>query len=114
MKSGKPAFIALYLAECKLAGFGAGESEYGFHTSRKWRFDLAWPDLQVAFEYEGGTWSGGSHTRGKRYASDCEKYNAAQIAGWLVIRGTADTVRSGLALTQLLDALQLRYEGESR
>lgn len=102
--------LHLIAAAVKRAGFGPPEREYRFHPVRKWRFDLAWPELRVAFEREGGSWQGGRHTRGKGYASDCEKYNAAAIAGWLIIRATVDMIRGGLALTQLLDALRVREE----
>ena len=68
--------------------------EHKFHDKRKFRFDYAVIDLMLAIEYEGGTWSGGAHTRGKHYSSDCEKYNLAQINGWIVLRYTADTVKS--------------------
>ena len=68
--------------------------EHKFHDKRKFRFDYAVTDIKLAIEYEGGTWSGGAHTRGKHYSSDCEKYNLAQINGWIVLRYTADTVKS--------------------
>lgn len=70
------------------------EKEHKFHDKRKFRFDYAVIDLMLAIEYEGGTWSGGAHTRGKHYSSDCEKYNLAQINGWIVLRYTADTVKN--------------------
>ncbi|EPP5336614.1 hypothetical protein ACUSRM_000689 [Vibrio alginolyticus] len=30
-------------------------SEYRFHETRRWRFDFAYPDQQLAIEVEGGT-----------------------------------------------------------
>ena len=45
-------------------------------------FRGAFPDIKVAIECEGGIFSGGAHTRGKHYASDCEKYNAMTMLGW--------------------------------
>ena len=65
--------------------------EVSFH---RYRFDLAWPEAQVAVECEGGTWSRGSHVRGKRYASDCRKYNRAQEEGWIVLRFTTDMLKA--------------------
>jgi len=61
---------------------------------RKWEFDFAWPEHKVAVECEGGTWSGGRHTRGAGYAGDCEKYNAASLLGWTLIRTTTDMLNS--------------------
>jgi very-short-patch-repair endonuclease len=68
------------------------QEEYRFHPYRRWRFDIAVPDLMVAVEIEGGIWSGGRHTRGKGYQGDMEKYNAAQMLGWKVLRYTPDQV----------------------
>lgn len=73
-------------------GLPTPDREYKFHPTRKWRFDLAWPDQKVAIEFEGGIWTGGAHTRGRHFNSDCEKYNAAAILGWKVLRYTANTV----------------------
>jgi hypothetical protein len=103
----KPVDLALIAAAAESAGH-AVEWEYRFHPTRKWRFDLAVPARKVAFEREGGTWVRGAHNRGKHYESDCTKYNSAAILGWLVIRGTVDMIESGLALTQFLEALEVR------
>ncbi|GAB4528477.1 MAG: hypothetical protein OHK0046_47340 [Anaerolineae bacterium] len=64
------------------------EQEYRFTKGRRWRFDRAWPKYKVAVELEGGVYSGGRHTRGKGYIADCDKYNSAALAGWLVLRFT--------------------------
>ncbi len=64
-------------------------AEYRFHPTRKWRFDCAFPDRKVAVELEGGTYTGGRHTRGKGYEQDIEKYNAAVVLGWRLLRFTA-------------------------
>jgi very-short-patch-repair endonuclease len=60
--------------------------EYRFHPVRRWRFDIAVPELKIAVEIEGGTWIQGRHTRAKGYQKDMEKYNAAQMLGWKVFR----------------------------
>lgn len=85
--------------------------EHRFDASRRWRFDFAWPALMLAVEVEGGTRSGGRHTRGDGYANDCEKYNAATLQGWRVLRFTADHLRQkrgamSSAMTVLVQALQ--------
>lgn len=69
--------------------------ELKFHPERKWRFDFAWPDKKVALEVEGGIWNGGRHTRGAAFIADCDKYNAATLAGWRVFRVTERHVKSG-------------------
>ena len=62
--------------------------EHRFHEKRKWRFDLALPDLMIALEIEGGMYAkgGGAHQRVKRFKGDMEKYNAATALGWRVFR----------------------------
>lgn len=89
------------------------EVEFKFDETRKWRFDFAWPELKVAVEIEGGTWSGGAHTRGAHFAKDCEKYNAAAELGWLVFRFPNHPVQDGTAALQMkrvLDGMQERLD----
>ena len=66
-----------------------------------WRFDFAWPEQRVAVEVEGGTFSGGRHTRPLGFRKDCEKLNEATCRGWRVLRVTTEMVKSGEALTYL-------------
>jgi very-short-patch-repair endonuclease len=67
-------------------GLPAPVREHRFHPVRRWRFDYAWPSEKVALEVEGGVWTGGRHTRGAGFVADIEKYNAATVAGWRVVR----------------------------
>jgi hypothetical protein len=83
---------------------------YRFAPPRWWRFDYAWPDRHLGLEIEGGTWSGGRHVRGKGYERDCEKYNAAALAGWMVLRVTTTMLRDGRALTLLQQAFRLSVD----
>ena len=59
--------------------------EHRFDLKRRWRFDLAWPDLKVAVEIQGGEWVKGRHVRGLGIKGDCEKMRAAQRQGWVVL-----------------------------
>ena len=70
-------------------GLAAPVLQHRFHKVRRWRFDFAWPDEMVAVEIEGGTFSGGRHSRGMGHHRDCEKYNTATVAGWKVLRFTS-------------------------
>jgi len=89
-----------FLSQVRLAGLPEPEREYRFHPTRRWKFDFCWPSKMVAVELEGGTWTGGRHTRPVGFEKDCEKYNEAAIMGWKVLRFTVNMVRSGEALTK--------------
>ncbi|MCJ0929282.1 endonuclease domain-containing protein [Acinetobacter lwoffii] len=77
------------------------EQEFEFHPKRKWRADFHLVGKKILVEVEGGIWSGGRHTRGKGYIGDMEKYNAATMMGFQVIRFSTDQVKSGLAIQQI-------------
>ena len=77
------------------------EQEYQFHPKRKWRADFHLVGKKILVEVEGGIWSGGRHTRGKGYIGDMEKYNAAVMMGYQVIRFSTEQVKSGLAVQQI-------------
>lgn len=97
---------ALLLLHIRGARLPEPVQEFEFALPRKWRADFAFVDHKLLIEYEGGIWTGGDHTRGKRYQSDCEKYNEAALLGFRVLRFTYDHVESGLALKQIERALQ--------
>ena len=107
----KPIDLSLIATAVEQSGYGQAVEEFRFAKPRRWRFDLCWPKLMVAFEREGGTWGDSRHTSGAGYAGDCEKYNTAQIHGWIVIRATVDMILSGKALDQLMKALKIRSKG---
>lgn len=106
-------------------GISGWEREYRFHPKRKWRFDFAFlapppSDYHgtdrpwhpnIAVEVEGGIWTGGAHTRGKHFMSDCEKYNEATLLGWKVLRFTTDMVQDGRALETIKKALKGEQNG---
>jgi very-short-patch-repair endonuclease len=74
--------------QIRIKGLPLPKREYEFCPGRKWRFDFAWIEQKLAVEVEGGNWSGGRHTRGRGFEQDCEKYNAAILMGWRVLRFT--------------------------
>lgn len=89
----KPDYDGTMKIACERAGVPLpDEKEYGFHDDRQWRFDYAWTTEQVALEIEGGVFTRGRHVRGKGYSGDMEKYNEAQLAGWLVLRCRPDQI----------------------
>lgn len=82
----------------RMVGHDLPESvrEYPFHPLRKWRFDFAWPEQRLTVELEGGASERrrGRHMRAHGFQRDCEKYNAAVLAGWRVLRYTAADLAS--------------------
>lgn len=64
--------------------------EYRFDADRQWRFDVAFLAQRVAIELEGGVWTAGRHTRSTGFKADCEKYTAAAVAGWRILRFIGD------------------------
>lgn len=97
---------------CKAAALPVPEPEYRFAPPRLWKFDLAWPGLMVAAEYEGMARKGGKsrHTTLTGYSNDAEKYNEAALLGWLVVRVTVLHVKSGEAWGWVERALKQRGE----
>jgi very-short-patch-repair endonuclease len=78
--------------------------EFKFHDKRKWRFDFAWPDLKIAVECEGVTSFGktlGRHQTAKGYRGDLEKYNAATLLGWRVLRYDQFFIKFGAAMVDI-------------
>lgn len=75
--------------------------EFYFHPERQWRADFHITGTKILVEIEGGIWTGGRHTRGKGFIHDMEKYNAATVLGYQVLRFSTEQVKSGLAVRQI-------------
>lgn len=61
-------------------------SELKFDSARKFKFDYGNIRLKIAIEIEGGIYTGTGHAKIGRYLSDMEKYNSAEIRGWIILR----------------------------
>lgn len=61
-------------------------------------------------EIEGGTFSAGRHTRGVGFRHDLEKYNAAAISGWLVLRFDKELLETGAAEAGVKAAIEARKQ----
>lgn len=96
-----------FILQLKAARVPQFVTEYKFAKAlgRQWRFDIAWPIYELAVELEGGVWSQGRHVRGSGFIADCDKYNAAAMMGWRVLRFTRQHVDDGTALKIVEDAL---------
>jgi hypothetical protein len=88
-------------AMCEAAGLPRPVPELRFAPPRRWRFDWCWPDLKLSLEIEGGVWTKGRHTRPSGFLRDVEKYNAAAVLGYRIIRCTPSEFASGAVLATL-------------
>jgi hypothetical protein len=91
--------------QIRATGLPEPAREFWFWAGRKFRFDFAWKPLMLAVECEGGTWTGGRHTRGKGFENDCIKYNEAALLGWRVLRFPASMIHDGRALATIERAM---------
>ena len=88
----------LLAQQMQFVGLPTPEREYRFAPPRRYRADFAYPEQKILIEVEGGTWTGGRHSRGQGFENDCLKYNLAVEFGWRVMRFTGDMIKSGLAI----------------
>jgi len=77
---------AVFRAWCKAEGLPAPTPEYRIVPGRRFRWEWAWPEHEVALEIQGGVWIGGKHGRGSGVVKDHEKMNLAVLAGWRVLQ----------------------------
>lgn len=85
-------------------GFKDIEEQYRFAPPRRFTFDLAIPDMRLAFECDGGQFTGG-HRRSEALAKDYEKQNLAQLQGWRILRFVNRDILNGTAKEFLEDNL---------
>ena len=98
--------MMLFEVDMRALGFPEPTPEHRFDPSRRWRFDYAWLPQKLAVEVDGGTFIGGRHSTGAGYRRDCEKLNAAAVAGWRVLRFTPEMLRDGSAIETLEEVLR--------
>lgn len=105
---GESHFEVSFLRQVKALGLPDPEREMAFGRSvgRRWRFDLAWPEVMLAAEIDGGTYSGGRHVSPLGFERDAEKMSWAAILGWRVLRFTSKTVESGYGVQMLAEAFK--------
>lgn len=87
-----------------------------------WGFDFAWPEFKVAVEIQGlvmreailknsgeSRWvCVGGHASPTGYKNDCEKINAAQELGWIVLQFEQDMLKAGMAIDTTVRVLHAR------
>ena len=94
------------LAQIDMAGLPPPVREFRFAPPRRWRTDFAWPEQRLLLEVEGGVFARGRHVRPVGYENDVEKYNAAVLLGFKLIRVTNRMVEDGQALTLVRQVLE--------
>ena len=104
MTQSKSKFEDWLFFQIKAIGLPLPVREHRF-CSRRWRFDLAWPDRMLAAEVAGAVYSQGRHTRGKGFTEDCRKYSEAAILGWRILHLTTQMIPSGEAVAVIERAL---------
>lgn len=81
--------------------------EFRFDKTRRWRADFASESARVLIEVEGGVWRGGRHTNPQGFINDAEKYLAATLQGWSVIRLVGEQLNPA-TLRQVVDYVRER------
>ena len=80
--------------------------EYAFaKPDRAWRSDIAWPDVRVALEIDGGTWTYGRHNRASSILADMEKGNGYSVRQWLVFHTPWEWLKNIKKRAELLDQI---------
>ena len=100
--------VSAYFKQC---GLPAPVFELRFHSVRRWRFDLAFPDQKVALEVQGGIFTGGRHNRGAAMLKEWVKLNTAAAMGWRLLYCQP----KDLCMSQTVDIIReaLEYEPEN-
>ena len=83
--------------------------EHRFHETRKWRFDLCWPEIGLAVELHGF----GRHIRAAGFAKDRDKVNTATLMGWRVLEFTPmhwTAERTDESIEMILRAMGWQFE----
>jgi len=88
------------------------EREFMFAKPRKWRADWRVKDTRILIEFEGGLYKkrAAGHSSVTGIQRDIRKYNAAAIAGWIVIRITPEYIVKGDALKWVEQAISSRAD----
>ncbi|WP_321822893.1 hypothetical protein [Pyramidobacter piscolens] len=88
------------------------EFEYMFaKPDRQWRSDVAWPDVKVGLEINGGIWQMGRHNHPAGYLKDLEKNNGYAVRGWLLFQGPWSWIEDGRLIPMIVQAINSRLQG---
>ncbi len=106
--------LAELVLRLSVRGIPAPERELAFAApDRGWRFDLAWPEVKLALEVDGGAYIGGRHTSGAGFQEDQVKRNAALLKGWRVLHILPRQLSSATTVTLITSAFAVIRTGEA-
>jgi very-short-patch-repair endonuclease len=94
----------LFVELIKNTGLPIPEREYRFHNERKWRFDYAYPEIKLAIEIEGGIYNRKAHGSITGIKRDIEKYTAAAVLGWRIIRILPEDIMKRETIQNIVNA----------
>jgi very-short-patch-repair endonuclease len=98
--------------QLRMRGIKNYRREVRFCPDRRYRADFLWgPPACLIAEVDGGTFSGGRHTRGAGFQSDAEKGQLAALMGYTTMHFTARDVKTGKAADTIETYLEY-YGGE--
>lgn len=89
---------------------------FALSIGREWRFDFAWPELEVGIEIEtlilrrlgGVTLTTGRQTTPEGFREEFQKHAAAALLGWTALRFEQSMITSGEAVAIAQRLIQSR------
>ena len=101
----------LFAPLCVSMGLPRPVEEYKFHPTRRWEFDFAWPEYRLALEVDGGLYMGyhgkkSRHSGGTGQLKDMEKFNAAAVLGWRVLKFTPQQLMTSTTILTIRQCFQ--------
>ncbi len=105
MKLDNATRLKVFGEQLRQAKIPAPTAEFRFHPARKWRADFAWVSARLLLEVEGGVWTGGRHVSGSGFTKDMEKYNAATLLGYRILRVTPKQLTEPETIELIREAL---------
>jgi very-short-patch-repair endonuclease len=95
----------MFPALCVSMGLPKPVAEHKFSPTRRWSLDFAWPEYKLGLEVDGAIFSHGRHSRGSGIIGDMEKFNAAAVMGWRVIKFTPQQIMTSATILTIRQCL---------
>lgn len=88
--------------------------QYKFHPTRKFLADFSVMEYQLLIEVNGGIFMKRSgHNSGVGITRDYHKSNFAQMMGLVLLAYTADDIKTGYAIKEIVAYIEKKKKGES-